>query len=934
MKGRKRIFLIFLIVINPLAIILNTSVFAGINPTFNLTVKNILRHSGPNGQDSIITFELWMQQTNQGQPDVYDFEYCASQFAFRYNKLIHSGGNLVFGIVPEGCELPAILRPPTFQVDSVNGYLRSSGNLPQSLTNYFISGSYPGSKILTFILRTNRKAFNLVPMNLSFKLNPPIGTLVSFFLPYTQDSIQFPGQIAVILTDTVVNHYTVEDSSVTEQVRLISPVYNAVTNRKLINFSWNKHIHASSYRIQISSDIGFSNIILSDTAITDTFRTVGSLSPGSDYFWKVTAKNDSVYFIESYVWTFRLETLQPLLHSPPNNATSVFLPVTFKWSSNQLDFIHEVIPAANSEFRNSVFKEESAPVTEELYDLYSSVFYELEAATDPDLNNIVFIDSMITDTFRTVNSLNLNTEYYWRVTPRNDSLFCTPSPVYKFTTIPFFPLILNSPGNNSTLDKFMVNCSWYRAYDAVSYKLVLSTDTGFTNVVFTDSAITDTFRTINNLLPETRYYWKVSAKRDSEYFAFSAVWSFTTQSILIYPPDGAFNLPTTIDFKWRRVNNALNYILQISASPYFTNFIVNDSTYSDTNKVVSGFDSSRTYFWRVVTIFSDNNVLVSNYRSFAIAGGTPGIIFTISVTLLGSQEVPPNPSPGVGALTGTYNSTTNRISFELVFTNLVGPSIAAHFHGPAGYNENGPVQIGFAGFPLGVTSGSYQNSYILTQEQEIQLLDGLWYVNIHTNDFPGGEIRGQMAEGTLPVELSNFSSRVYRDKITLNWSTSHEINNYGFDIERSNADNNWTKAGYVQGFGNSNEMRNYTFSERLNSGKYKYRLKQIDLNGEINYHEMPDEVMVGVPDKYMLSQNYPNPFNPSTKIDFELPSEGDVNLTVYDISGREVVKLLNEFKTAGYYTVEFNASNFASGIYFYRISAKDFQMTKRMAVVK
>lgn len=90
----------------------------------------------------------------------------------------------------------------------------------------------------------------------------------------------------------------------------------------------------------------------------------------------------------------------------------------------------------------------------------------------------------------------------------------------------------------------------------------------------------------------------------------------------------------------------------------------------------------------------------------------------------------------------------------------------------------------------------------------------------------------------------------------------------------------------------------------------------------------------GVPRTYSLSQNYPNPFNPTTLIKFALPKAGNVEIMVYDLLGREVGKLLNEFKQAGYYQVEFNASNLASGVYFYRLKSGTFSDTKKMLLIK
>jgi hypothetical protein len=93
-----------------------------------------------------------------------------------------------------------------------------------------------------------------------------------------------------------------------------------------------------------------------------------------------------------------------------------------------------------------------------------------------------------------------------------------------------------------------------------------------------------------------------------------------------------------------------------------------------------------------------------------------------------------------------------------------------------------------------------------------------------------------------------------------------------------------------------------------------------------------------IPDTYELSQNFPNPFNPTTKIQYALPMDGKVQLIIYDILGREVVKLVNnEFNQAGRYVKEFNGSRLASGIYFYRIlvnDGKDFNSVKKMVLVK
>ena len=187
----------------------------------------------------------------------------------------------------------------------------------------------------------------------------------------------------------------------------------------------------------------------------------------------------------------------------------------------------------------------------------------------------------------------------------------------------------------------------------------------------------------------------------------------------------------------------------------------------------------------------------------------------------------------------------------------------------------------------------------------------------------------------LPVELNSFTSETETNNVTLNWSTSSEENNAGYDIERSELNNNWSKAGFVTGKGTTNNTNNYTFKDKnLQSGKYKYRLKQTDFNGNFKYYELSNEVSIGVPDKFYLSQNYPNPFNPVTNLEFGISESGFVTLKVYDVLGNEVAVLVDENKAPGYYNIQFDGKNLSSGIYYYRLESSGFVQTKRMMLLK
>jgi len=97
-----------------------------------------------------------------------------------------------------------------------------------------------------------------------------------------------------------------------------------------------------------------------------------------------------------------------------------------------------------------------------------------------------------------------------------------------------------------------------------------------------------------------------------------------------------------------------------------------------------------------------------------------------------------------------------------------------------------------------------------------------------------------------------------------------------------------------------------------------------------------DDDFIGArrPKRFLLSQNYPNPFNPTTIIKYELPRQTKVRISVYDILGKEVNVLVDEIKPPGYYKIEFNASEYPSGVYIYQIQTEKFSDAKKMILVK
>jgi hypothetical protein len=192
----------------------------------------------------------------------------------------------------------------------------------------------------------------------------------------------------------------------------------------------------------------------------------------------------------------------------------------------------------------------------------------------------------------------------------------------------------------------------------------------------------------------------------------------------------------------------------------------------------------------------------------------------------------------------------------------------------------------------------------------------------------------------LPVELSSFTSNTNGRNVSLNWETKTEKNSDKFIIEKNVNNAAWEQIGSVKAAVLSNSSKFYCFTDKnLQTGKYQYRLKMIDNDGTFAYSNVI-ETEVALPKTFALSQNYPNPFNPATRINYQVPVDAKVVIEVFNIVGQKVSELVNQEQSAGFYTVDFEASKLSSGVYVYRIVASDkatgynFSSIQKMMLLK
>ena len=196
----------------------------------------------------------------------------------------------------------------------------------------------------------------------------------------------------------------------------------------------------------------------------------------------------------------------------------------------------------------------------------------------------------------------------------------------------------------------------------------------------------------------------------------------------------------------------------------------------------------------------------------------------------------------------------------------------------------------------------------------------------------------------VAVELSSFVGSLIEDRVVLNWATVSQTNNAGFRVLRSTDGETYEAVSeLIAGAGTTDQLMDYMFEDTsLPAAEIVYYvLEQIDLDGTIT-RSNPIEVLLGarftLPTEFS-SAVYPNPFNPRTTISYDLPSDADVSIVIYDAIGQEIRHLVSQHYTAGRYSVQWDAKDFmgrsvGSGVYIAKIKAGPNTAIQKMLLLK
>jgi hypothetical protein len=587
------------------------------------------------------------------------------------------------------------------------------------------------------------------------------------------------------------------------------------------------------------------------------------------------------------------------------------------------------------------------------------------------IDSVDGFDSSLTDVRRYYDEgLNSDQGYFYRVYAKELYFNSDYSNVASARTYMNSPA-LSFPANDAVYPS-AVPLVWSTVTNGFFYTVQVASDSNFSNIIYTTTT-TGTSATPDNLINSNRYHWRVKTSKldgsnESQYSAYRSFWILnpnygsnmqTGDNLYYFANSTAASNPAPSKpvYNWRDTTGSINLILNGTAM----------------YPVYGGLDEGRFDIIEQLPPGNSVRFFGTNYRNIYI--GTNGIV---GFTPFNPSFLEPTSGLPMSIITNAIypfwkdlnfyalSVPINRLCYKITANEIIVTYMRAPNHNPNDANDYVSFQVILSHSPSTPVNSNilvmynydqtgstfinrYNNNNLRTyiiglqgsnsssQFLQYRYLDGSQQL-ITKGPMFGSNMALQFGPDAtlLPVELASFTSLVNGSNVKLEWSTVNEQNNSGFDIERTKAnENNWKKISFVQGSGTTNENKNYSYEDKnLSSGKYQYRLKQIDFNGNYEYHALQNEVEIGVPKKFSLSQNYPNPFNPNTVISYQLSVEGFVSLKVYDITGKEIVNLVNKIQKAGYYTVNFNGSNLASGMYFYQIQAGDFTAVKKMILIK
>lgn len=709
---------------------------------------------------------------------------------------------------------------------------------------------------------------------------------------------------------------------------LASPVNGATGISLTPLLDWNDVSGAVKYRLIVSSDSGFTNIIVNDsTLITSQYSIpAGLLVNSTVYYWKVAAKNSMYWGSTSEKFSFRTfgNPQTVVLLSPANNSIEQPLNITFTWmkaleSLRKIGFDSSPKHAFTG---NVIFSEKSGT------DAISRYWFEI--VTDTVSMAGLISDTVLTDTVKSLTGLNAAANYYWRVKAFNEAGWGLFSAWWKFTTIsglPPAPPVLVYPANRAADIPVTPLLNWNDAPGAQKYYLQVSAFSNFSVFWINDSNITlSEYQVPNGVLAyNSGYFWRVKAKNDAgwgnfqvtPFRFFTLVTPPQSPPALVSPANGSVNVPLTPQLDWSDITSALKYRVQVSAGSTFVNTVIDDSSLTESQHIIApGLLTYNTgYYWRVSVKTG------TSWSAFSTAWSFTTVIALNSPAL----QLPLNKDTGITVTTlfkwaGVAGATGYRLQVS-AFSNFSVLWIDKYVTDTLYQTPNGVLAY---------------NSRYFWKVKSLRTGDSSSFSNPYyffTKIFPYS-VGIPEFESTRILDLTKLISTGSKASYSVEFCKDTLFNDVVFKLDKVKSD----KAELD--LGSFDEYSTYFWRVCREGDKPEYsgiRVLATYVTKQSQLMSLRSSSVI--PEKYSLYQNYPNPFNPVCRIKFDIPENSKsktdfVKLVVYDLIGREIAVLVNDDLEPGTYEINWNAMEMPSGVYIYQMRTASFTDTKKMVLLK
>lgn len=553
-------------------------------------------------------------------------------------------------------------------------------------------------------------------------------------------------------------------------------------------------------------------------------------------------------------------------------------------------------------------------------------FYQLEIATDDQFTSPVLFDSLLQTNVSLTDSLQYLTQYFWRVRGVSDQGEGDWSETWSFTTIIEKPALvsLETPADGTEEVSISPMLSWMASARAESYQIQLALAADFQSVLLDTSAVAGTSLSVSELNFNTDYYWRVKAVNVGGESDWSEIYTFFTEYALpkpsaLLPSNNQQDVGIPTVFNWQPVEGAADYTLEVSLDSSFSSLLTLESNTegSSSSKAkswtisqeVTNLDFATSYYWRVRASNTLGNSDYSAVKSF-VTDDAPlegAVVLSSPEDLIEDVAFP---------VVLTWDNFTEGASYELQISQ--SPSFDTTLS----------------------VSNTTELSYTISDLQDTTSY--YWRVRASVDDqaTAWSDVWSFSTELRVP-EIPDWSPLNNEVDVSLKpifeWNASARASSYEIQLSKSSSfDSSIVSVSDIT-------STSYQLTEELQEGEtYYWKVRAANESGNSDWSETLSFTTVintsseedSNPTDYELLQNYPNPFNPSTQINYTIPESGLVRLTVVNSVGQEVATLVDQVQNAGNYSITFDASSLASGVYFYRIESGDFSVTRKMLLMK